>query len=90
MHYGYGMHANKSFEFRNTHGSVHVVAIGIGPVEDNYFLLLFRTRFHHVMHGTDVGIKPGAHVLNIKNKDVYIFQVFRFCFFICSIQRNHR
>ena len=70
-----GMHAYKGFKAFFQHGSIYIVAVGIGAVEKDQWLALLRESFHHVVEGADVGKKADAHILQVKDKYIEIFQL---------------
>ena len=59
------------FQYRTLHFRA---AQRVGTVEDDELNIVFRRRFHRVRHCVNVRVKAGAHVLNVKQQDVDVFQ----------------
>ena len=87
VHNGNRGNAHKAFVTRYEHRAVNVVAVGVGTVKDHDGFTLFSGSFKHVKKGRNVGLKAGANILNVKDDNVYVGQVFGGRFFVFSVER---
>ncbi len=83
------MQPHKAGEGRIQHGAVHHIGKGIGPVQNDQRLLLFSACLHDVGQRADVRVKAHAHILQIKEHDIDIGQIFRRGFFVRAVKRDH-
>ena len=84
------VHSNKRFEFRFPDWAIDIMPIWVRSVKNHHFYFIFCASLHHVVHGTDVGIKPGAHILYIKDHQIQPSEHFGSRLPVFSINRNYR
>ncbi len=83
VHHGYRMKTDKravsgSIKYR----AVNIITVRIRTVKDNELFPVFGACLHYVTHCSQVRVKPGPHILDVKDNNIYISQIFRCRFFL--------
>ena len=79
----------EGLELRLKHGTLQVMAVGIGPIEDHKVHAFLSTSFHHEHEGAHVGVKSGAHILNVKHHRVEPFELLGLRFTVFAMEGIH-
>src|SRR5665648_646455 len=84
------VHSDKRFEGMLKNGAVDIITIWIWPVKNKQRYIALCTCLHHIMQGTDVGIKPASDILYVKNYNIDARKLFLAGFPIFSIDGDNR
>ena len=82
------LHTDKRAVSRIQNRSIHHMAIRIRSIENNQTNSVFCTCLHDKLQRTDIGIKPGSDILNVKKDNFTPFQIARRRLFIVSVKRH--
>ena len=66
------MHANEGFEVHVQHRPIHIEAIRVRTIQHDNFLPILKGRLHHVVQGSDVGVKSHTDILDIEEEHINI------------------
>ena len=70
MNHRYGQPTYTRLVFHVENRAIYIEAVGIGAVEDNHQLIVFRASLHHAAHGDVIGVKTKSYILNIYNEHI--------------------
>ena len=59
------------------HGTVDVMAVRVGAVEDQEGNTLLGAGLHDIMQGGEVGVEAATHILQVEDDAFHILQLFR-------------
>ena len=89
MDHGHGNEPHKRLEVRVEHGTVHVVSMRVGSVEDDEVDPLLRAGFHHEHQGADVRVEARPNVLNVKHHHIDALELLGLRFAVLAMQGVH-
>ena len=85
-----GLHADKTPKGGIQHGAIHILTIGIGPVQDDERTVVFDSRFHIALQGSGISVETNPHVLDIVEHNIDVAKIGGAGLMLVTIKRDDR